>query len=78
VDAVYKAISAATRTSARLVRYEIRSVTSGAEAMGEAMVQLAQRDRTVIGRGASTDVIEASANAYVDGLNRLVIAGAQN
>ena len=73
VDAVYRAISAATKTSARLGRYEIRSVTSGAEAMGEAMVQLTEADRTVIGRGASTDIIEASAQAYVDGLNKLVL-----
>ncbi|MCX6625647.1 MAG: 2-isopropylmalate synthase, partial [Acidobacteria bacterium] len=76
VDAVYRAISAATKTSARLVRYEIRSVTSGAEAMGEATVQLTHSDRTVIGRGASTDVIEASAHAYVDGLNKLITLGA--
>ena len=72
VDAVYKAISAATGTAAKLGRYEIRSVTSGAEALGEATVQLSLSGRTVIGRGASTDIIEASANAYVDGLNKLV------
>ncbi len=75
IDAVYRAISAATKTTAKLVRYEIRSVTSGAEAMGEARVQLASHGRTVIGRGTSTDIIEASAHAYVDGLNKLVIAG---
>jgi 2-isopropylmalate synthase len=72
VDAVYKAISTATQTTARLVRYDIRSVTSGPEALGEALVHLEDGGRTVIGRGASTDVIEASARAYVDGLNKLV------
>ena len=71
VDAVCKAISAVTGTSATLCRYEIRAVTSGTEAMGEVTVQLEQAGRRVMGRGASTDVIEASAKAYVDGLNKL-------
>ena len=71
VDAVCKAISAVTGTSATLSRYEIRAVTSGTEAMGEVTVQLEQGGRRVMGRGASTDVIEASAKAFVDGLNKL-------
>jgi 2-isopropylmalate synthase len=71
VDAVYKAISAVTKNTAKLVRYEIRAVTSGTEAMGEVTVQLELGGRKMLGRGASTDVIEASAKAYVDGLNRL-------
>jgi len=71
VDAVCKAISAVTKTSARLVKYEIQAVTSGTEAMGEVTVQLEEGGRKVVGRGASTDVIEASAKAYIDGLNKL-------
>ena len=71
VDAVYKAISAATNNPAQLVSYDIRSVTSGTEALGEATVQLQQGNIRVVGRAASTDVIEASARAYVDGLNKL-------
>jgi 2-isopropylmalate synthase len=71
VDAVYKAIGAATNNPAELVSYDIRSVTSGTEALGEATVHLQQGDMKVIGRGASTDVIEASARAYIDGLNKL-------
>jgi 2-isopropylmalate synthase len=73
VDAAYKAISSATGTTATLSRYEIRSVTQGTEAMGEAVVQLSDGDNRVVGRGASTDIIEASARAYVDGLNKLVL-----
>jgi len=46
-------------------------VTEGTEAMGEVTVQLEVGNRRVIGRGASTDIIEASAKAYVDALNRL-------
>ena len=71
VDATCKAISQVTGASAKLARYEIRAVTSGTEAMGEVTVQLEDGARRVMGRGASTDVIEASAKAYIDGLNKL-------
>ncbi|HUJ23982.1 MAG TPA: 2-isopropylmalate synthase [Bryobacteraceae bacterium] len=71
VDATCKAIAQVTQTSAKLERYEIRAVTSGTEALGEVTVQIADRGRKVVGRGASTDVIEASARAYIDGLNKL-------
>ncbi len=75
VDAVYRAIASVTKTSARLTRYDIRAVTSGTEAMGEVTVRLEQGDKKATGRGASTDVIEASARAYVDGLNKLASQG---
>jgi 2-isopropylmalate synthase len=71
VDAVCRAIAQVTGTSARLESYEIRAVTSGTEAMGEVTVRLEEGVRRVAGRGASTDVIEASAKAYIDGLNKL-------
>ena len=71
VDAVCRAISQVTGTAARLARYEIRAVTSGTEAMGEVTVLLEAGESKVLGRSASTDVIEASARAYIDGLNRL-------
>jgi len=71
VDAACKAISAVTQSAATLVRYEIRAVTSGTEALGEVTAQLAEGGLKVVGRGASTDVIEASAKAYIDGLNKL-------
>ena len=74
VDAVCKAISQVTKTSAKLERYEIRAVTSGTEALGEVTVQLDDNGRKVMGRGASTDVIEASAKAYIDGINKLAYA----
>ena len=56
---------------AKLLRYDIRAVTGGTEAIGEVTVHLEVGNRRVMGRGASTDIIEASAKAYVDGLNRL-------
>ncbi len=75
VDAVCRAISEVTKTAAALVRYELRAVTSGTEAIGEVTVQLEEGGRRAMGRGASTDVIEASAKAYIDGLNRLARTG---
>jgi len=75
VDAVYKSITAVTNTKVKLLRYDIRAVTSGTEAIGEVTVQLEGAGRRTVGRGASTDVIEASAKAYVDGLNKLAGAG---
>lgn len=71
VDAVCKAIAAVTAATAVLLRYEIRAVTAGTDAMGEVTVQLEEDGRKVVGRAASTDVIEASARAFLDGLNRL-------
>jgi 2-isopropylmalate synthase len=73
VDAVCKAICGVTGSSARLQRYEIQSVTRGTEAIGEVTVQLEESGRKVVGRGASTDVIEASAKAFLDGLNQLAV-----
>ncbi len=75
VDAAYKAISQVTGLSPALGRYEIRAVTGGTEAMGEVTLRLEAEGRRVMGRGASTDVIEASVKAYIDGLNKLTSLG---
>jgi len=72
VDAAYEAIRQATGQSPKLENYSIRAVTSGKEALGEATVKISQAGRTYIGRGVSTDIIEASAKAYIDAINRLV------
>jgi 2-isopropylmalate synthase len=73
VDAAYEAIRQATGQSPKLDNYSIRSVTAGTEAMGEATVRIEnEAGRVFIGRGVSTDIIEASAKAYVDAINRMV------
>jgi len=72
VDAAYEAIREATGISPKLESYSIRAVTGGKEALGEATVRISQNGRTFIGRGISTDIIEASAKAYVDAINRMV------
>jgi 2-isopropylmalate synthase len=71
VDAVYKALERITQLPLALESYEIRSVGSGKDALGEVSVRMRSEGRTVHGRGLSTDVVEASARAYVDVLNKL-------
>jgi len=71
VDACYKTIDRITRISPELLDYSLRSVTSGKDALGEVTVKLRHKDTEVIGRGTSTDIIEASAKAYVNAINKL-------
>jgi len=70
VDASYKAIERITGVSGRLLEYSVNAVTIGKDAMGEALVKVRFEDDAVGGRGLSTDVIEASAKAYLNALNR--------
>ncbi|BFH63693.1 2-isopropylmalate synthase [Paenibacillus azoreducens] len=72
VDAIYNAIDQATGEQVELEDYMIKSVTHGKDAQGEVHVVLKQHEETVQGRGMSTDILEASAKAYVDALNRLI------
>ncbi len=71
VDAVYKALERIAQVPLVLESYEIRSVGSGKDALGEVTVRMRSEGRSVHGRGLSTDVVEASAAAYVDVLNKL-------
>ena len=73
VDAIFSAIEAATRFKFTLQDYTIRSVSTGREAMGEVMVQIEHNNKSAVGIGASTDVLEASALALLNAINRLVI-----
>ncbi len=72
VDACYKAVEKIVKTGAKLLDYQIRSVTGGKDAMGEVSVKIASKGDIVSGRGASTDIIEASVKAYVNAANRLL------
>lgn len=75
VDAAYEAIRQATGKTPKLENYTIRAITEGKEALGEANVRIANgKGQVFIGRGVSTDIIEASAKAYVDALNRMAAA----
>jgi len=72
VDATFKAIDQITGIHPRLKDYSLRAVTSGKDALGEVMVSLEVDGQTVVGRGTSTDVIEASAKAYLNAINRVI------
>ncbi|TMV50691.1 2-isopropylmalate synthase [Paenibacillus mesophilus] len=72
VDAIYKAIDKATKEEVELEDYSIKSVTHGKDALGDVHVVLKQGDVSVHGRGVSTDILEASAKAYIDAINRLI------
>ena len=71
VDAIYSAIQRLTGVKGSLADYRIRAVTKGKEAMGEVQLELDHGGRKVRGRGLSTDILEASALAYVAAINRL-------
>ena len=71
VDATFKAIRKMTKSKAKLQQYNVGSITGGTDAQGEVTVRLEEGGKTVIGRGSSTDIIEASAKAYIHALNRL-------
>jgi 2-isopropylmalate synthase len=71
VDATYKAIAAITDTKSNLLKFEVKSITGGTDALGEVMVSLEEGGRTVRGIGADTDIIVASAKAYINALNKL-------
>jgi len=73
VDATLKAIKKLTKNKAKLLQYMVEGITGGTDAQGEVTVRLADGNRTVIGRGSSTDIIEASAKAYINALNRLTV-----
>jgi len=71
VDATYKAIASITNTKSSLVKFEVKSITGGTDALGEVMVSLEEGGRFVRGHGADTDIIVASARAYINALNKL-------
>lgn len=71
IDAAFTAIDALTNNKALLLNYTINSVTEGEDALGEVMVKLKYNDHTFVGRGVSTDIIEASLKAYINGINKI-------
>ena len=71
VDAVYKAINRVVNVPNELIEFSVQSVTKGIDAMGEVTIRLRQNERVYSGHAANTDIIVASAQAYVNALNRL-------
>jgi len=78
VDAVYQAIQGVIKAPHRLVDYNVSSVAGGTDALGEVTVRVADRGGTIYtGRGSSMDIIEASAKAYLQALNKVVFRAGQ-
>jgi 2-isopropylmalate synthase len=71
VDATFKAIESLAKSGSELLLYSVNAVTQGTESQGEVTVRLAKGGRIVNGVGADTDIIVASAKAYVNALNKL-------
>jgi 2-isopropylmalate synthase len=74
VDAVYKAINRIVRVPNVLTEFTVKSVTEGIDALGEVLIRIESDGVTYSGRGSDTDIIVASAKAYMNALNRLLLA----
>ncbi len=71
VDACYKAIDKITGWVVRLVSYNLEAITRGKDAQGLVRVEIEFKGKLATGRGASTDILEASVKAYLDALNKI-------
>jgi 2-isopropylmalate synthase len=74
VDAIYKAINRIVGIPNRLTEFTVKSVSEGIDAIGEVLIRIESEGVTYTGRGAATDIIVASAKAYMNALNRLLAA----
>jgi 2-isopropylmalate synthase len=71
VDATFKAIEQIVHSQTELLLYSVNNITSGTDAQGEVTVRLSKGGRVVNGQGADTDIVVASAKAYLNALNKL-------
>ncbi len=72
VDAVYQAINRVVGVPNTLTEFTVKSITGGIDAVGEVTIRIERDGRVYVGRGADTDIIVASARAYMNALNRLI------
>jgi 2-isopropylmalate synthase len=78
VDAVYRTIAALTETKSLLRAYIVKAITGGTDAQGEVSVRVEENGETVTGHGSDTDIIIASAQAYLNALNKLADLAERN
>lgn len=71
VDAIYKTINKILKIEPKLTDFQIKSITKGQEAQGEVTVRVLKGNKEVTGRGISTDILEASAKAYLNAISKL-------
>ena len=74
IDAAFKAIEKIVGVDMDLDDYQLRSVTEGEDALGDAFVRISTANGKYSGRGVSTDVIEASIHAYINAVNKMLFA----
>ena len=72
IDAVYKAINRIVEVPNRLTEYRVDAVTEGIDALGDVTIRIEKDSNAYVGRGSDTDIIVASAKAYMNALNRLI------
>ena len=72
VNALFNAIDKITQYTTKLERYTTNAVTGGTDALGEVSVLVNHEDRLISGRGSSTDIIYASAKAYISAINKII------
>jgi len=72
VDASFRAIETVVNSETQLQLYSVNNITSGTDAQGEVTVRLEKAGRIVNGQGADTDIVIASAHAYINALNKLL------
>ncbi len=75
VDATFKAIETVAKSGSELLLYSVNAITTGTDAQGEVTVRLSHGGRIVNGNGADTDIVIASAKAYLNALNKLHSSG---
>jgi 2-isopropylmalate synthase len=73
VDAAFKAIESMVQSKTELQLYSVSNITSGTDAQGEVNVRLEKGGRIVSGQGADTDIVIASAKAYINALNKILV-----
>ncbi len=78
VDSVYKALERAVGLEVRLLEYQIGATTHGTDSFGEVMVRIQCGDQTYLGRGVHSDVVRASAEAYLQALNKVLLEQRQD
>jgi 2-isopropylmalate synthase len=78
VDAVCKAIDSVVGLNIELTEFSVSAVTEGIDSLGEVTIRVAKDGSVYSGRGSDSDIVVASAKAYVNAINRLITIGVQD
>ena len=73
VDAIFNAITQLVPHESKLLLYQVHAVTEGTDAQAEVSVRMQEKGKIVVGKGADTDTLVASAKAYINALNKLLV-----